>query len=311
MSSESYDYTNVYQIDSATGEILSVTFTGLSGAYLDTAQEYGTAVFTVGETVYVYGAGGTYSDQLTYWGYLGSGAGDGVILLVGPPSSPTYYLYTNETYALNQDAGTPSNGGSTDPFCVARGTLIDVPGGRMRVEDLGPGDVVVTSEGDEAIVRWIGRQSHRPSVGARDTRPVVVRAGAIDVGVPDADLTVSADHGLLIDDVLVNARALVNGSSVVFAEVAAGETVDYFHLELDDHRTVLANGAPVESFVDNVSRRGFDNYDEWVALGLEPLPANPTPFLRAKSARQVPQRVRDRIEERLVALGHGEDALAV
>ncbi len=309
--SESYLYTNVYQIDSSTGEILSVESTGLSGAFLDTAQNYGGEEFTVGEAVNVYGASGAYQDQQTYWGFIGTGAGDGVILRVGPTGNETYYLYTTSTYNLNDDAGTPASGSNDDPFCLARGTLIDVPGGRVRVEDLLPGDVVVTSEGEESVVRWIGRQTHRPVVGTLDTRPVVVRAGAIDVAMPDADLVVSADHGILIDDVLVSARALVNGTTVTFADLAPGETVDYFHLELDDHRTVLANGTPVESFVDNVSRQGFDNYDEWVALGLEPLPSNPTPFLRAKSARQVPQRVRDRMVARVEALGIVEDAVAV
>jgi hypothetical protein len=310
MASESYDYKYVYEID-LDGNILDVVGSDLSGAFLETAQDFGDATFTVGETVYVFGDSGNYQAQLTYYGFLGTGPTSGVILFEGPPGSGKYFLYSNDVYTLGQDAGTTTSGTSSDPFCIARGTFVDVPGGRVRVEDLRPGDVVMTSEGDEAAVRWIGRQTHRPSVGARDTRPVIVRAGAIDVSVPDADLTVSADHGILIDDVLVNARALVNGATVAFADVAAGETVDYFHLELDDHRTVLANGAPVESFVDNVSRQGFDNYDEWVALGLEPLPSNPTPFLRAKSARQVPQRVRDRMAARAEALGTGEDAVAV
>jgi hypothetical protein len=65
--------------------------------------------------------------------------------------------------------------------------------------------------------------------------------------------------------------------------------LDYYHLELDAHRLIFANGTPVESFVDDVTRRGFDNYSEWVDLGLAPLPPQALDLPRIKSARQLPQ----------------------
>ena len=314
--SQPYVYSYVYDIDIVTGAISNESGP-LAGAFLNDANLPAADEFLFGETVYVYGASGAYVENLTYYGHVGptdNFPNYGVILAVGDPASPTYRLYTDVATYNNGDIMTiwgGPNDTTPDPFCLARGTMVDVPGGRVLVEDVRAGDVVMTVDGDEATVRWVGRQTHRPSTGDRDTRPIRIREGALAPSVPDADLVVSADHGLFVDGVLVNARALVNGTSVVFEDVAPGSSVDYFHLELDDHRMVLANGAPVESFVDNVSRRGFDNHDEWVALGLEPLPANTTPYLRAKSARQVPQRVRDRIAERLEALGLHGDAVAV
>jgi hypothetical protein len=53
---------------------------------------------------------------------------------------------------------------------------------------------------------------------------------------------------------------------------AAGP-VDYFHLELDSHDVILAEGAPSESFVDNDNRAMFDNADEYHALYPDAAPA--------------------------------------
>ncbi len=39
-------------------------------------------------------------------------------------------------------------------------------------------------------------------------------------------------------------------------------TYTYYHVELDDHSLILAENVPAETFVDNVDRLGFDNWDE-------------------------------------------------
>jgi hypothetical protein len=54
----------------------------------------------------------------------------------------------------------------------------------------------------------------------------------------------------------------------------------------------------VESFVDDVSRANFDNVDEWYALNLSPLPAEPLPYVKVKSARQLPTETASRLRER-------------
>ncbi len=41
----------------------------------------------------------------------------------------------------------------------------------------------------------------------------------------------------------------------------------WWHVELENHEVVLANGGvPAESFIDYVGRSGFDNYDEYLGL---------------------------------------------
>ena len=57
---------------------------------------------------------------------------------------------------------------------------------------------------------------------------------------------------------------LVNGVSIVQCE--AVERVAYFHVELDSHNVIVAEGAAAETFVDCDSRRMFHNAVEFAIL---------------------------------------------
>lgn len=69
---------------------------------------------------------------------------------------------------------------------------------------------------------------------------------------------------MYLDGMLIPARRLVNGKSVVQEEFV--EEVTYFHLEFDMHAVIFAEGAPAESFIDDESREQFDNAGEYRAL---------------------------------------------
>jgi hypothetical protein len=56
----------------------------------------------------------------------------------------------------------------------------------------------------------------------------------------------------------------VNGVSIIQAEKV--ERVDYFHIELDSHDVILAEGAWSETFVDDDSRGMFHNAHEFATL---------------------------------------------
>ena len=136
-------------------------------------------------------------------------------------------------------------------------------------------------------VRWLGRSQ----VGWRHldplhALPVRVRAGALGHGLPARDLLVSPAHALLLDGVLVQAGALVNGAGIV-RQTTMPDTFTYWHVELDTHALLLAEGIPAESFLDGVEPIGFDNWHERIA----PLDARELLYPRCKSARQVPHRI--------------------
>jgi hypothetical protein len=190
---------------------------------------------------------------------------------------------------------------SSNWTCLLAGTLIATPGGERAVEDLRPGDPVLTPEGEEVEIRWIGRQSAIAMLAGPEAVPVLVRAGALADGIPMQDLCVSPDHAILVDGVLANARALINGITILPMPQPPAQ-IDYYHLELDRHRLILANGASVESFVDDVSRSTFDNVDDWYARGLAPLSGVALPYVKAKSARQLPGATAGRLADRAATL---------
>ena len=186
--------------------------------------------------------------------------------------------------------------------CFMAGTLIRTPEGEVAVETLKRGDMVATFDGRAMSVAWIGRQT----ISARfadplRVLPVRIKAGALGDNLPARDLLLSPDHALLIDDVLVQAGALVNGMSIV-READVPQTFTYYHVELDDHSLVLAENTPAETFIDNVDRMAFDNWQEHEALYRDGKALVEMPYPRAKAHRQVPKAIRDRLAERCAAL---------
>jgi hypothetical protein len=188
-------------------------------------------------------------------------------------------------------------------FCFAAGTGIKTPKGEVRVETLAIGDLVLTAEGASVPIKWIGRQTVSTRFGpAERLTPVRFAAGSLGDGLPHADLTVTADHGMLVDGVICHAGALVNGESITRVPLAEmGETYTVYHIETEAHEIILANGTPAETFIDNVSRRVFDNYAEFEALFGDVPEMEELPYPRAMSARQVPERIRAKLAGKAVA----------
>jgi hypothetical protein len=183
-------------------------------------------------------------------------------------------------------------------LCFCAGTLIATEHGEVAVEDLVIGDCLITLSGETAPIRWIGVRavSTRFSDPLR-TMPIRIRAGALADRVPRRDLLVSPDHALFIDDVLIQAAALVNGVSIT-QETHMPDRFFYYHIELEQHALILAEGALTETFVDNVDRMAFDNWAEHRVLFGDNNPIEEMPYPRAKSARQVPRSVRTHLAAR-------------
>jgi hypothetical protein len=150
--------------------------------------------------------------------------------------------------------------------CYCPGTLIKTPHGEARVETLEIGDEVMTASGVARPIKWIGRRSYagRFVMGRKDILPICIKAGALDENVPKRDLWVSPHHAMYLEGVLIEAKDLVNGVSIVQAEQV--EKVEYFHIEFDTHDVIIAEGALAESFIDDDSRGMFHNAHEYETL---------------------------------------------
>jgi T5SS/PEP-CTERM-associated repeat protein len=153
--------------------------------------------------------------------------------------------------------------------CFAGGTHIRTNDGDVKVEDLTIGQLVATAgPAGPALrpIRWIGHRSYSNRFVRNDPAimPVCITRGALGQGLPTADLMVSPEHAMFLDGVLVPAKLLINGHSI--HPVGGLDQIDYYHVELDSHDILLAEGAPTESFVDCDSRAMFQNAAEFSYL---------------------------------------------
>lgn len=208
---------------------------------------------------------------------------------------PSYFLLSDSAGWQGQPLGATTTG--TYTYCFLPGSQIATMSGEATVETLRIGDRVKTVDGRAIPIKWIGRQTVSTRFGpAERLMPVRFATGSLGDGLPHTDLTVTADHGMLVDGVICHAGALVNGTTITWVPLAKmGDRYTVYHVETEVHEIIFANGAPAETYIDNVSRRAFDNFTEYKALyGDEPEMLE-LPYPRAMSARQVPQRITRRL----------------
>jgi autotransporter passenger strand-loop-strand repeat protein len=167
-------------------------------------------------------------------------------------------------------ATAPDPNGGTDitvtPLCFLPGTRIATPAGEVAVEALNIGELVSTLHAGPQAVKWIGRRRYGAQfvAGNHLMLPICILASAIGDGVPARDLWISPGHAIHLDGALVPAARLINNVTIFQGTVA--ETLDYYHIELETHELLLAEGCAAESFYDEDFRNQFQNVAEYHAL---------------------------------------------
>lgn len=229
----------------------TLTVTHINGQAVDANDTNNNSVtLTSGQTV-ILNADGTFTVQ-----------SDGDLETV-------YFTYTIED----------ANGDSDDGLvvvnqmaCFVSGSQIETPDGPCPIDDLRPGDLVLTRDNGPQPIRWIGCST----VDAQGKEaPVRIRKGKFDA---TKDLWVSQQHRILLEDmraellfgepeVLVRARDLQDDGAVRVIE--SDGTVTYFHMLFDTHQIVRAHGVWSESYQPGpMTMAGFDPHiqDEIVTL---------------------------------------------
>ncbi len=218
--------------------------------------------FEAGDRIDLTGIDGATSADLVGNVLTISGGASGPVTIHLDPSQS----FSGEYFHLSSDGGSGLYVTMNEQPCSCRGTLILTDRGERPVEELAIGDVVVTHTGAQRPIKWIGRRGYvgRHILGRQDILPICIKAGALADGVPRRDLWISPHHAMFLEGVLIEGRDLVNGVSIVQAERV--DEVEYFHIELETHDVILAEGAPSETFVDDDSRQMFHNAHEYAAL---------------------------------------------
>lgn len=147
---------------------------------------------------------------------------------------------------------------SFQPICFANGTLIETADGLVAVEDLRAGMMLRTADNGFqplrlSLARRVGSalQMQNPKM-----RPVRITAGALGNGLPKNDLRVSRQHRMMIAsricermfdtrEVLVPAIRLTDLPGVYVDDGL--DELTYFHLVMDGHEVIFAEGGPAES----------------------------------------------------------------
>ena len=125
--------------------------------------------------------------------------------------------------------------------------------GERNVEDLGLGDLVPTVFGGLRPIQSIGRFSRSKTNTKRpwskEARPVRIARSALASDVPHTDLFVTQGHALLLNDVLVPAGSLINGTTITLYAADEHERLDFYHVKLETHDVIYAQGAPCETLL--------------------------------------------------------------
>ena len=227
------------------------------------------------------------------------------------PSDPTVMYVPYNGIALDSYTGTVASGYNADAsidenvLCFVAGTeILMAEGEYVAVETLSVGQQLTTSSGASRKIKFIFKDRVR-NLGIYFDKsaimPVRVLQGALGADSPSCDLLLSPSHALLIDGNLVEAHALINGSSI-YQETSWEGELTYYHIEMEDHDIIYAENTAIETFIDNASRVTFDNYDEYKELYGEEQDMLELEYPRAKSSRQLPRALKQKLLDRAAIL---------
>jgi hypothetical protein len=222
--------------------------------------------FAVGDTIVLPNVPSEVAGVLTTANY-DPVSGD-LSIVVGDPTTIDLHM-PGFSLTPGPVALTPDGNGIEIVVCFLAGTSIATPIGETPVEALSVGDLVRTASGRDRAIKWIGTGQVLATPGRRTgNTPVIVRKGALADAVPSRDLRLTKGHSLFLDGVLIPVEHLVNHRSIIWDERAREVTI--YHVELETHDVLIADGAPAESYRDDGNRWQFRNANSGWCLPPQP-----------------------------------------
>ncbi|MEN8837550.1 MAG: Hint domain-containing protein [Celeribacter marinus] len=142
-----------------------------------------------------------------------------------------------------------------------RGALIQTPHGLTAVEDLLPGDMIVTADGNTLPIMWVGSveldHKGRRADGASPEKLYRITGDALGYGHPSHDLMLGAGARYLLRaealksylgtaHALAPISAMADGLSMI--EITPISAVRCYHICLPQHRLIRVNGIECETY---------------------------------------------------------------
>ena len=149
-----------------------------------------------------------------------------------------------------------------------KGSLILTNKGFIPIEKIRAGDKVITKGKiyDNKYIENNNNLKIEPVVWISkfkvinlnsDTRPICIKKDSFKKNSPFKDLYVSPRHSLLLNNKMVLAKNIVNGTTIYQDEKI--NSVEYYHLECEYHSSIFANGILSESYLYLNNRNIFEN----------------------------------------------------
>ncbi|MEM7211612.1 MAG: Hint domain-containing protein [Pseudomonadota bacterium] len=248
------------------------------------------------------------ADEVTV---TGGGGSDQILTFPGGETVTVPDGTVNTTTTQTQFASLVAMG---VPPCFAPGTRILTPSGERNVEDLWPGDLVMTADNGPQPLRWIGRRdvdfTDPDNLRAQSDKPIQIKAGTLGNGLPLRDLIVSPQHCMVTgqgEEFLVRAKHLTARPGI--RRMHGRKRVTYYALLLDRHEVLFAEGAPTESFRPGpVALSGFSSEHRAEVLRIYPGLADDAEAALGESARPILSR--KELENRLSSQSSADAAIA-
>ncbi|HBQ36976.1 MAG TPA: hypothetical protein DD729_09120 [Rhodobacteraceae bacterium] len=157
---------------------------------------------------------------------------------------------------INDQTPTPG----TTNVCFTQNTKLATPTGAVQIERLRAGDLLLTKDHGPQAIKWIwAKRQTAPAIQANPAlRAVHISAGALGNGMPTRDIKLSRHHRILVSskiakrmydqtEVLVAAKDLLDIAGITLAPAPKTGAIVYYHLLMENHEILFANGAPAES----------------------------------------------------------------
>jgi hypothetical protein len=179
-----------------------------------------------------------------------------------------FYLATDPAPASDSYLVEPVtvNDGGGGVECIVEGMCVRTPSGDVPVENLRPGDSVITSNNREVSI--IKRKIVVVSKTTKATAPYMIEKHAFGINNPPAELCLSPRHGIQIAENLweIPREAACDNKKV--RQMDLGKSVTYYHLSLPNYETdtlivngqnieALNDGKLIESYVWSKERKGY------------------------------------------------------
>jgi hypothetical protein len=156
---------------------------------------------------------------------------------------------------------------NTTTSCYLKGTKILTDKGYVAIENITEQDKIATCaeihknqyiELDSIIYSFSSIsciKNFKITNLTKDSLPICIKAGAYAENMPFEDLFVSPRHRMLIDGIMIEAKDLINDTTI-FQDYTKNN-LEYYHIELNTHSAIIANGVLSESFLNynNVTKK--------------------------------------------------------